>query len=240
MLSLPRRAPSSDLLAHGCWAGTTLSLLQAPRLVAGSVAPCAYTTIRLVHTSPRWWCGRRWGRTRRRGRRWGRTRGCIRVDPIHGRVHAIVDSDPSARVAPGSGSKQCHCTVDLANQWAATVSIASGGGIAIVITEDADRGRVHATHLAVARAVSHNGGLRLLQSRRLGAPIDDPSPTCDPASSAIRDLARGKRRHIDAIIQGEGLRQLDESHVCVWLPYNSLGGAPLPLPEREASCQHII
>merc|ERR1719221_1473272 len=106
--------------------------------------------------------------------------------------------------------------------------------------QDADRSSIDATHLAVARAVSHNGGLCLLQSRRLGAPIDDPSPTCDPASSAIGDLPRGKRRHIDAIIQGVGRRQLDESHVCVWLLHNSLGGAPLPLPEPSASCQHII
>jgi len=39
-----------------------------------------------------------------RRRRWGRRSEGIRVDPVHGRVHAIIDSDPDASVAPGCGT----------------------------------------------------------------------------------------------------------------------------------------
>lgn len=118
--------PSSNLLAHGCWAGTALSLLKAPCLVAGSVAPCAHTAIRLVHTSPRWWRGRRWGRTRRRGRRWGRTRGWSRranvaVDPTALCVGACVDGNPIAIFTPRSGTIQHPTTY----QRAAAVAITS-------------------------------------------------------------------------------------------------------------------
>merc|ERR1719330_1484490 len=161
--------PSSSLLAHGCWTGTALSLLKAPCLVAGRVAPCAHTAIRLVHTTPRWGCGRRWGRTRRPGRGWGRTRGWSRradvtVDPTALCVGASVDGNPIAIFTPRSGTIQHPAT----HQRATAVAVACRSGLAVHVSEDTyvaiiDWIKAPASHLLPARGFVHYPSLRFHQ-----------------------------------------------------------------------------
>merc|ERR1719245_2443424 len=71
-------------------AGLTVAIVSRVVLALNAVG-ILLTTASSHYPSARRWCGGRW---------WcGGRRPCIdvRIDPIHGRVHAIIDSDPYTR-----------------------------------------------------------------------------------------------------------------------------------------------
>lgn len=132
---------------------------------------------------------------------------------------------------------------DLADQWAATVSVARACWATPVLSKDTDiivPNRPATRHLPLALLLGHDSRRGLLQSAGGATCIRQLAPTSDPAFRSRRNGARWQSSSAETVAQIEAAAEFDEGDILLWVRDDALGAPPLPLAIRDGATYHVI